>query len=273
MRALALLVLLGFVQAPDPNLARVMTTVRAAMKPALPFPASDESGNMPVVENPKDEWMIRPPQDGDNAIEVLANPVNPEYQARAAKAMKQIEESIEAAQRKADAQYERAIAEARRTGKSQAVDGVTLSDEGIAGARVDADSHFTVEVEFNKTSYQYAVRSSLEPAAVAGSSVPGAVTTLSVPAHVYRDKTDDPNADRYCVAETQIFFGAIAPPQIKRRTNAVYDVTAAETPATGPASEALRSLVVRMRGNEKLMSDVLKSTDWAQIVALVRQRN
>ena len=273
MRALALLLLLGLTQAPDPNLARVMTTVRAAMKPALPFPASDESGNMPVVENPKDEFMIRPQQDGDNAIEVLANPLNPEHQARAAKAMRQIEDSIEAAQRKADAQYERALADARRTGKTQAVDGVTLSDEGIAGARVDAESHFTIEVEFNKASYQYTVASSLEPAAVAGASVPGAVATLSVPAHVYRDKTDNPNEDRFCVAETQIYFGAIASPQIKRRANDVYDVTTVETPVTGAASGGLRTLVVRMRGNENLMAAVLKSTDWAQIVALLRQGN
>ena len=150
------------------------------------------------------------------------------------------------------------------------MDGVTLGDEGIAGARVDAESHLTIEVEFNKPSYQYAVASSLEPAAVAGANVPGAAAMLSVPAHVYRDKTNNANEDRFCVAETQVFFGAIAPPQIKRRTNAVYDVTAVETPGTGAASNAPRSLVVRLRGNEALMAAVLKATDWAQIVALVR---
>ena len=35
--------------------SRVMTNVRAAMAPALPFPASDESGNLPKDESPDSE--------------------------------------------------------------------------------------------------------------------------------------------------------------------------------------------------------------------------
>ena len=40
--------------------------------------------------------------------------------------MAQIENNIQAAQRRAALQYDRAVSEAKRTGKSQEVDGVTL---------------------------------------------------------------------------------------------------------------------------------------------------
>ena len=43
--------------------------------------------------------------------------------------MAQIEDNIQAAQRRAALQYDRAVSEARRTGKSQEVDGVTLGTE------------------------------------------------------------------------------------------------------------------------------------------------
>ena len=125
---------------------RVMSAVRAAMAPALPFPASDELGSLPADGKSNGPWMVKPLQPGDRIIEILANPLNEEHQRRSTKAMAQIEASIEAAQRRADLQYERAIAEAKRTGRSQDVDGVTLNDEGLAGQRIDAESHVTVEV-------------------------------------------------------------------------------------------------------------------------------
>jgi hypothetical protein len=125
---------------------RAMTAVRAAMAPALPFPASDELGSLPADGKAGDPWMIKPHQPGDRTIEILANPLplNEAHQRSAAKAMAQIGQSIEAAQRRADLQYERALAEAKRTGRSQDVDGVSLNDEGLAGARIDAESHVLV---------------------------------------------------------------------------------------------------------------------------------
>ncbi len=52
------------------------------------------------------------------------------------------------------------MADARRTGKSQDVEGVTLADEGVAGARIDAESHVLIEVEINRPAYAYPVASS-----------------------------------------------------------------------------------------------------------------
>jgi hypothetical protein len=192
---------------------RVMQAVRAALAPALPFPASDELGSLPADGKSDGPWMIRPHQSGDRAIEIMANPLNEEYQRRAAKAMSQIELSIEAAQRRAEVQYERAIAEAKRTRQSQEVDGVTLSDEGLAGARIDAESHVTIDV-------------SLSP------SVAAAVSMQTTPATVIRG---DDGVERLREAQSVVSVG---------------------------------SLVVRLRGNETLITDLLRKGNWASLLEL-----
>ena len=173
----------------DALVARVMTAVRAAVAPALPFPASDELGSLPADGKANDPWLVKPLQAGDRTIEVLANPLNEEHQRRATKAMAQIEASIEAAQRRADVQYERAIAEARRTGRSQDVDGVTLSDEGLAGARIDAESHVTIEVLFN------------QPASAG-------ITISSVPSRVYREQD---GVERFREGQSTVSLGRTQP--------------------------------------------------------------
>ena len=214
-------------QTPDDALAaRVMTAVRAAVAPALPFPASDELGSLPADGKANDPWLVKPLQAGDRTIEVLANPLNEEHQRRAAKAMAQIEASIEAAQRRADVQYERAIAEARRTGRSQEVDGVTLSDEGLAGARIDAESHVTIDVSFN------------QPA-------PAGVTMNSTPASVYRD---DNGVERFREGQSTVSLGR-----------------------TQPASDGgLSSLVITLRGNEGLIADLLRKSNWNSLLELLK---
>jgi hypothetical protein len=180
----------AYAQTQDEALvARVMAAVRAAVAPALPFPASDEFGSLPADGKANDPWLVKPLQAGDRAIEVLANPLNEAHQRRATKAMAQIEASIEAAQRRADVQYERAVAEARRTGRSQDVDGVTLSDEGLAGAKIDAESHVTIEVLFN------------QPAS-------GGVTMSSTPASVYRD---DSGVERFREGQSTVSLGRAQP--------------------------------------------------------------
>lgn len=248
--------------------ARIITALRAAMKSSLPFPDADETGS-PADGIFTGPWLMRPLEAGDKTIEVLANPLNAANQARSAKAMSQIEDSIEAAQRKAEAQYQRALAEVKRTGKSQDVDGVTLADEGIAGARIDADGHVIIDVEFNQPAYAYAVASSLEPAPPLGPAVAGAVAALSVPSHVYRDRASKtPEEDRFCVAEAEVFFGAMAVPTVKRRSGANFEITASE--ATPPAAAPIRTLVVRLRGNQELIDEIVRKADWSQVQALVK---
>jgi hypothetical protein len=210
----------------DALTARVMAAVRAAVAPALPFPASDELGSLPADGKANDPWLVKPLQAGDRTIEVLANPLNEEHQRRATKAMAQIEESIEAAQRRADVQYERAVAEARRTGRSQDVDGVTLSDEGLAGARIDAESHVTIDVVFNQAASR-------------------GVTISRTPASVYRD---DNGVERFREGQSTVSLGR-----------------------TEPASDAgLSSLVITLRGNEALIADLLKKSNWSSLLELLK---
>ena len=141
--------------AQDESRDRIVGAVRAAMAPALPFPNSDEDGAVPANGNAEALWMVRPLQPGDRSIEVIANPLNQANQQRATRAMAEIEDNIQAAQRRAALQYDRAVSEAKRTGRSQEVDGVTLSDEGVAGAKIDAESHVTIDVAVNETSFKF----------------------------------------------------------------------------------------------------------------------
>ena len=261
----AIATLPALLTAQDDGLAeRVMARVRSALVAGAGFPASDEHGSLPADGKTTALWMVRPHQPGDRAIEILANPLNEDYQRRAAKAMAQIETSIEAAQRRAEQQYERAIAEAKRTRKSQDVDGVTLSDEGVAGARIDADSHLTIDVMFNQASYQVEIASSVEPAASRQVTIPGA-TVIAVPSNVFRD---DKGVERLCEAAAFVFLGRVTPPDVRARGEDRYDVTAAATPSE--TGTAISSMVIRLRGNDVLLADLLRKGNWASLLELLK---
>lgn len=254
------------VHAQDQQLTSlVMNAVRDALAPALPFPPSDEDGSLPAGGNTTSLWMVRPLQAGDRVIEVLANPLNEVHQARATRAMAQIEQAINSAQRRADAQYERAVAEAKRTGRSQDVDGVSLSDEGLAGARIDAESHVTIDVSFNQPSYRVEIASSVEPAPAREVSIPGAVSVIGVPSNVFRGEKDQ---ERFCEAEFHVYLGQVAAPEVRRRVDERYEVTAGATPS-GNANR-VTSLVIRLRGNDALMADILRKGKWGVLLELLK---
>lgn len=238
--------------------ARVITAVRAAVAPALPFPNSDEAGAVPANGNAEALWMVRPLQPGDQSIEVIANPLNDVNQLRAARAMAQIESNIQSAQRRAELQYERAVAEAKRTGKSQEVDGVTLADEGVAGAKIDADSHVTIEVAFNQPSYAFEVASAMESLSTT-TTMEGSSVMIGMPASTYRD--DRGGADRYSEAQTFVFLGRMPAPQVRKLSGQRFDIIAtADTPF----------LVVRLKGNEALITDLVRKTNWNLLLELLK---
>ena len=244
--------------AQDP-LDRMMSAVRSAMAPALPFPNSDEDGALPANGNTEALWMVRPLQPGDRTIEVIANPLNEVNQLRATRAMAQIEHNVQAAQRRAALQYDRAVSEAKRTGKSQEVDGVTLADEGVAGAKIDAESHVTVAVAANETSFKFEVESPIQPAPSTQVSISGAVAVIAVPSNTYRDR--DTNIERYTEAQTFVFLGRMAAPEVQKRADDHFEVSATAT---------LPALVIRLRGNEALIADLLRRTNWNSLLELMR---
>jgi hypothetical protein len=247
----------------DPQqLAKVMTALRAAMAPVTAsFPAADADGSVPVGNNTEALWMVMPDPTG-YLIEFRANPLNAQNQREAARAMALIERNIEAAQRRAAAQYNRAVEEARRTGKSQEVDGVTLSDEGVEGAKIDAESQVVVEAEFNLAAYNYEIRSGLPP--VLSTQLGGAVAIVAFPANTYKD-TD---ADRYFAAEAVIFVGRLAPPKVSKSGDNTYGV-AALTNLTDRQG-AINNVVVKLKGNDAFVKELLNKTAWSELAELTK---
>ena len=240
--------------------AALMTAVRAAMAPALPFPAADDSGALPVGNNTESLWMVIPQQPGDSTIEVVANPLNQINQLRAARAMAQIEQNVEAAQRRAAESYDRALEEARRTGKSQAVDTVTLADEGVDGEKIDAESHVTIEVLFNQPQYHLEIAGRMEPTAI-GPAPP--FPHVDVAAHTYKqDPRQGP--EHYKERELIVFLGPVSAPSVRvRDKEPVFDVA-----VNGSASA--RTLAVRIRGNKELVSEIAAKTDWNALLELLK---
>ena len=238
---------------------RMMQAVRSAMTPALPFPNSDEDGSLPANGNTDALWMVRPLQPGDRSIEVIANPLNDVNQLRAARAMAQIENNIQAAQRRAALQYDRAVSEAKRTGKSQEVDGVTLSDEGVAGSRIDAESHVTIDVALNQPSFTFDVASSIQPSSSTQVLIPGAVAVIAVPSNTYRDQ--DTDVERYAEAQTMVFMGRVTAPEVQKRADHHFGVSATATSS---------AVVIRLRGNEVLIADLLRKTNWNALLELMK---
>ena len=243
--------------AQDAAESRVMSAVLAAMRPALPFSDTDKSGVFPADSKTEPLWMVRPPEPGDRMFEVIANPLNEVNQRRAERAMAQIQNNIESAQRRAAAQYEHAVAEAKRTGTSQEVDGVTLADEGVAGQKIDADSHVAIEVASRQQSYAYQIDSAME--SLSTTTMPDGRVVIGVPASTYRD--EGLGADRYAEAQTFVFLGRIPPPQVRHLSKHSYEIIAAgEVP----------SMVVRLRGNETLIADLLRKTNWNALLELLK---
>ena len=249
--------LLASASAQDGTHHRIVAAVRAAMAPALPFPDSDADGALPANGNTEALWMVRPLQPGDRTIEVIANPLNAANQQRATRAMAQIENNIEAAQRRAAQQYDRAVSEAKRTGRSQEVDGVTLNDEGVAGAKIDAESHVAIEVVAGTPTFELAIDSSVQPALSSQVVIPGAIV-LAMPSNTFRDSGT--NIERYAEAQTLVFLGRAAAPEVQKRADQLFEVLAA---GTSPM------MVVRMRGNEALIADLLRKTNWQALLELL----
>jgi hypothetical protein len=220
---------------------------------------------MPTNNSTEPLWMVRPPQPGEPGFEVLANPLNEVNQLRATRAMAQIENNIAAAQRRAADQYDRAVTEAKRTCKSQEVVGVTLGVEGIAGANIDAETHVLVEVAFDQASYSFDVTSSIRPALASQGSIAGPASVMVTPSNTYRDATA--GADRYAEAQTVVFLGPVAAPEVKERGDHAFAVTAG---VIGSDSAVPRTLVVRLRGNEGLIADLVRKTNWSAVLELLK---
>jgi hypothetical protein len=229
-----------------------MTSLVDAVRPALPYPASTRSGDLPADNSDASKWFVVWPDEAEDvAIIVRANPLHPEVQAASAEAMERINAAVAAAERRAQASYERALEQLRNTGKAGALETVSLEDEGVAGERIDAELEATIQLV---SELSFDVASAESPKVEAGQ---GNVTwVVSVPAHTYR-QTDD-NRERFRAAETRLYFGDVGRPAVSRGADATkfrVDVT-----STG------RAFAVVARGNSDVVARIVSAADWTKLV-------
>ena len=249
-----LLTLAQSVVAFQPSTRRIDALV-AALRPVLPFPAAAADGATPAAGGADQKWFVVWPSDpADSSVIVKANPLHPDTQKAGATAEGPIQEAVVRAERKAQAAYERAVDELKRTGKVSAdLAGISLEDEGIAGERIDAELELSIDLEAGARSFDIA--SSQPPVVAAGAT--GATWLLTIPANSYREASGADTREHFRPAEARLYFGALARPGVSRRDDRPrFSVTLVPTPDT---------FTIVLRGNEDLLQDLLKSVDWSGV--------
>jgi hypothetical protein len=232
-----------------------MDRLVAAVRPLLPYPAANADGDLPVDNSADSRWfVVWPTAPDDNRIIVRGNPLHPDVQKASAEAMEQINAAVTAAERRAQAAYERALEQLRKTGKSGALDNVSLDDEGIAGERIDAELEVNIELA-SAESFEIA---SGQPPAV-GSTANGTVWMVTVPANTYRAESSGDQRERFRAAETHVYVGLSNPPTVTPAgSGSRFRIAVAPSPA---------AFVVVIRGNAELVSDLTTRTDWAALAS------
>lgn len=226
-----------------------------ALRPALPFPAASPDGATPASGGPESRWFVVWPTDPtDMSVIVKANPLHPDTQKAGATADGPIQAAIVEAERKAQAAYERAVAELKRTGKfSGDLTGISLEDEGIAGEKIDAELELTIDLEPGARSFE--VVSSQPPVIAAGMA--GVTWVVTVPANTYREASGADTREHFRAAEARLYFGTLPRPTVSKRDDRPR-FNVAVTPSADTFS-------VMLRGNEALLQNLLTTVDWSRV--------
>jgi hypothetical protein len=251
-----LILTLSFAQA-----AIVMTQTRRidalveALRPVLPFPAAAPDGATPATGGADSKWFVVWPTDPtDTSVIVKANPLHPDTQKAGATADGPIQAAVVQAERKAQAAYERAVAELKRTGKISAeLNGISLEDEGIAGEKIDAELELTIDLEPGARPFE--VTSSQPPAVAAGTT--GMTWVVTIPANTYREPSGPDTREHFRAAEARLYFGGLARPTVSKRDDRLR-FSVAPTPTSD-------TFTIMLRGNETLLQSVLITVDWSRV--------
>jgi hypothetical protein len=232
---------------------REMNALVEVLRPVLPFPVADVNRDVPVRGGESARWFVIWPEPDERTVIVRANPLHPDIQALGAEAMARIQEAVEAAERKAQAAYDRAVKELQQTGKATNLDTVTLEDEGAAGERIDAELELTIALERVES---FEIGSSQAPQVESGTT--GATWTITTPANTYKESAEPGARERFRAAEARLVFGSSPKPTVNRLGNLDrYRVTLVPTPGT---------VLVALRGNEGLLTQALAKADWSKLV-------
>jgi hypothetical protein len=231
-----------------------MASMMAAVRPALPFPASSADGELPADNSAQSKWfVVWPSEPDDDRIVVKANPLHPETQKAGAEAMDRINAAVAAAERKAQAAYDKALSDLRRTGKTTDIETITLDDEGVAGERIDAELEVVIALQDPAAPFEIA--SAVAPTIVAGTG--GVTWIVSVPGNTYRATRGTDLREHFRAAETRLYFGAIQKPHITRKGDEpLYSVVVAPAPG---------AFAVVLRGNEPLVKQLTTGGNWSTL--------
>jgi hypothetical protein len=223
------------------------------LRPVLPYPVADANGDLPAGGGAQAPWFVIWPAAGDPRVIVRANPLHPDTQRAGAEAMRGIQEAVIAAERKAQASYERALEEIRRKGTvSSDLTEISLDDEGVAGERIDAELELTVAIDDAPASFE--IGTATEPTVSDATAGPSYV--VHIPANPYRDTTADGVRARFRPAEARLFFGLTARPTVTGRGADRFSV----------GIQPNRGLwAVTIRGNETLLKHLLANSDWTRL--------
>ena len=238
--------------APTPRVAAMVE----AVKPALPFPDGDESGAVPNRGGDDAKWfVVWPIEPEDTQVIVRANPLHPDTQKLVSSAEGPIQRAVAAAERKAQAAYDRALDELKRTGKTADLDGISLDDEGAAGQRLEAELELTIEL-VEPAPFQIA--SNVEPVVTAGPN--GVTWQVLVPANAVQEGSGVERRERFTPSQARLLFGAMPRPSVSRVDGQPrYAVT---------VSAASDGFVVVVRGNDALLKQVLAGADWTRLASV-----
>jgi hypothetical protein len=236
----------------------------AALKPALPFPAADADGTPPDGD-PRSVWTVRWPGPGSATVEVLANPLNPANRARALKAEEAIQKAAMQSQQRSQADYEKALSDFQKTGRTDEIREISLRDDGLAGERYDAESQLTIEIHAVDLAHRLSVATSRPPEVFPGA---GRVTAIvRVAANEYDEPADAtaPRQTRFCAEQAWVLFGPVARPVVSRTSEREAAVSVAAASGAGDG----RVVVISMRGNVEMVDRVLQHADWVLLASRV----
>lgn len=231
-----------------------MDALMAAVRPVLPFPGASADGELPADNSADSRWFVVWPASPDETqVVVKANPLNPDTQKAGAAAMDQINAAVVAAERRAQAAYDKALEQLRRTGKGADLEVITLDDEGIAGERIDAELEVVIELQ---PAESYEIDSREAPVVTDGEG--GVAFRVSVGPNTYRPVRGDDRREHFRAAEIRLYFGSLPRPEVGREGDEPrYRVN------VRPSAE---SFVVVIRGNEALVAQIAAEADWSPLV-------
>ena len=228
-----------------------MTSLVEAVKPVLPFPSSAPDGDLPIDNSAASRWFVVWPSDGDDTrIIVRANPLHAEVQQASADAMEEINAAVAAAERRAQASYDRALEQLRKTGTAGSLATVTLDDEGVAGERIDAELEVTIDLA---DAASFEIASGEAPTVQPGT---GAVSWIvTIPPNTYRPTSGDDRREHFRAAETRLYFGVTSRPTVTRQGD--------EPRFTVEIPAAAFSVIIR--GNASLVPKLVTAADWSRL--------